>query len=445
MTKRKCSKTKIHLRPAEELVPREDWFSFFKKVSEDVHKELGTTSFSNGYRHDDATFWDVLVYCAINGKATQAGSDELNDRFYEQKGKSRQCVDLKRKRYERLVPNAQQVNHFLQRIRTDMLDKFQVALIKAQVFRAIEMGLITKVVEVYIDFHKIDYYGKDRRETNDGITNVNDGRGTNRARKYGEVMISSGLVSLFAGASLTKQGAGKEAWIGKLILMLRFWGFTIKRIYGDREFSTYDVLALLDMLDVPYTGSMKKSQGIRDVIDKYLDGECKSVVYHALQPSQFVRLNVGSIPIHVILKTDAGTTIHALRNAINDGTMTHAKAREKIHVFITTEQEPADSSKLIRWGHDIIDGFRRRWRIESGFRDSKKFRPMSHARSNAIKTFKVGLGNYGYNGWRIQTSLYKRLQNVPKSWRQGETRERFATVVTTLHVKSLAAHGLNNA
>ncbi len=445
MTKKRCSKAKIHLRPAEELVPREDWFSFFIKVSEDVHKELGTTSFSNGYRHDDATYWHVLIYCALNGKATQAGSDELNDRLHEQMGKSRQCIDQTRKRYERLVPNAQQVNLFLRKIPVELLDRFQIAFIKAQIFRALDLGLITKVIEIYIDFHKIDYYGKDRRETNDGITNVNDGRGTNRARKYGEVMISSGLVSLFAGAVLSKQGAGKEAWIGKLLLTLRFWGFTIKRVYGDREFSTYDVLALLDIIDVPYTGSMKKTPGIRDVIDKYIDEECKSVAYHVLLPNQNVRLDVGSIPVHVIMKIDKGTSIHALRKAFEEGTLTRAKAREKIHVFITTEQEPTNSSKLVRWGYDIIEGFRRRWRIESGFRDSKYFRPMSHARSNAIKNFRVGLGNYGYNGWRIQSAMYKRLQNVPASWRQGETRERFITVATTVHVKYSVAHGTSIA
>jgi len=445
MSTKASSKAKIHLRPAEELVPREDWFSFFKKVSEDVLKELGTTSFSNGYRHDDAAYWNVLVYCAINGKSTQAGSDELNDRLYEQLRKQRQCIDTTRMRFERLVPNAQQVNAFLRKVPEYFLDKFQVALIKAQVFRALEMGLITWVVEVYIDFHKIDYYGKDRRETNDGLTNVNDGRGTNRARKYGELMISSGLVSLFAGVILSKQGAPKEAWIGKLILMLQFWGFTIKRVFADREFSTYDVLALLDILGVPYTGSMKKTPGIRDVIDKYLDGESKSVVYHVLVPNQHTRLDVGSIPVHVILKVDAGTTIHALRKAVAEGTMTRAGAREQIHVFITTEQEPADSSKLVRWGKDIIEGFRRRWRIESGLRDGKKFRPVGHARRNSAKTFKVTMGNYGYNGWRIQNGLYKRLQDVPASWRQGETRERFGTVATMVHVKSFTTHGMKIA
>lgn len=160
-------------------------------------------------------------------------------------------------------------------------------------------------------------------------------------------MTSSGLVSLFAGVGLSKQGTGKKAWIGKLLRILRFWGFTINRVYGDREFSTYNVLALLDIIDVPYTGSMKKTQGIRDVIDKYIDGECKSVAYHVLLPNQYVRLNMGSIPVHVILKIDKGTSIHALRKAFEEGTMIRAKMREKIHVFITTEQEPADSSKLV--------------------------------------------------------------------------------------------------
>ena len=441
MTRKKSRKPKIHLQPAEELVPREDWFAFFNKVCGDVHAELESTSFSNGYRHDDQKFWDAIIYGVLNGKPLKDGSDQLNDLLYKQLGKERQCIDGTRMRYERLVPNAQQINAFLRKIPEAFLWKFRVALLKAQVNRALEMGLITKIIEVYIDFHKVDYYGGDRRETNAGITNVNDGRGTNRARKYGNVMISSGYVSLFSGVVLTKQGAGKEAWIGELLLMLRFWGFTIKRVYADREFSTYDVLALLDMLDVPYTGSMKRTWGMRKLIDKYLDGECKAVVLYRVAPNQGTRLDIGLIPVHVIFKMDTGTSIFAVRKALKDGTMTRAEARKKVHVFITTEQEPAISTKLISWGMSVIEGFRRRWRIETGFRDDKKFSPMSHARRNSIKTFKVGLGHFGYNGWRIQCGLYKRLQRVPTTWREGETRERFGTVATTMHVENYTAHG----
>jgi hypothetical protein len=51
-----------------------------------------------------------------------------------------------------LVLNAQQINTFLRTVLKYFLDKFQAALIKAKVFHGIEMGMITRVVEVYVDF-----------------------------------------------------------------------------------------------------------------------------------------------------------------------------------------------------------------------------------------------------------------------------------------------------
>ncbi|MEX2680705.1 MAG: hypothetical protein Q6373_003845 [Candidatus Sigynarchaeota archaeon] len=110
-------------------------------------------------------------------------------------------------------------------------------------------------------------------------------------------------------------------------------------------------------------------------------------------------------------------------------------------------QRLVESIRLFEHGFEksIIDGFRKQWRIESGFRESRSFKQMNYAQSNSIKTFEVGLGNYGYNKWRIQPSLYKRLQNVPKSWHQVEMIELFAMGATTVHVKSRAVHGMSNA
>jgi hypothetical protein len=72
-----------------------------------------------------------------------------------------------------------------------------------------------------------------------------------------------------------------------------------------------------------------------------------------------------------------------------------------------------------------------------------------HANESCLEeigqTFKVTLGKHGYIRWRIQNGLYKRLQDVPVSWRRGETWERFDTVTTMVHVKSFTAHGMEFA
>jgi hypothetical protein len=67
------------------------------------------------------------------------------------------------------------VNAFLRNLPSTFLARLESALFKALIDKALEMGLITYEIEVYIDFHKLDYYGIDRNATNSGITNVNSG------------------------------------------------------------------------------------------------------------------------------------------------------------------------------------------------------------------------------------------------------------------------------
>ena len=436
MQAKNTSRPKIALRSAEKLVPWIEWFVFFNNVVVATMKELGIKAIKAGYKYTSWDYWKVVVYKVFKGVSTGEAADDLNDELHERYRKGNARMGGKYPRHERLVPNASQVNKFLRKLPASFLDRFQRALFKSAVLKAKEMGLVDKKIEVYLDCHKLDYYGKDRNETNAQITNIADGRGTSRARKYGEIMISSGQVKVFAGACLTTQGTGKETWIREMLVSLLSWGFIIKRVFADREFSTYDVLAQMDIMQVPFTGSLKKSAGIHKLVDAYLDKKCRAVVLHVMTPNQYTRLNVGPISVHVIMKAEPGKSIHAIRADLSAGTITRAKAREMIHVFVTTEQEPAKSSKLISWGMTVVEAFRRRWRIETGFRDSDDFTPASRARYNRIKTFWLVMDRFAYNAWQIQRAPYRRLRHVAKAWREGPIKRRFGKVVNMLYVRT---------
>jgi hypothetical protein len=438
MTKKRSKRPTIRPLPFEKLVPRIDINAIFNDIWTQTKNDMGISEFVHGYRYDDEDYLRAFAYKAMSGEPMAESLNTLNDLLFNELGEEPRCIDPAHERYERKVPNASQVNAFLRKLPPMFLARFESALFKALVDKALENKLITHEIEIYIDFHKLDYYGADRNATNGGISNVNNGAGTSRARKYCELMISSGRGVLFAGVNLNRQGSMREAWVFQALITLLSWGFTIKRVIADREFTTYDMLAVLGFLDIPYTGPIKRTPVMRKLIDQFIDAKCSAVIPHNLKPIRTTRFKVGDISLHVIMKAEPGKRVRDLRASLAAGKITRAEARKQVHVFITTEKCPAKKSGLVSWGMRIATIARRRWRIETGFRVSDGISESSHAHSNKAKTFWVVMDRASYDLWKIQQAPYRRLKNVPESWREGQTGKRFRKVASDQLVKSHA-------
>jgi hypothetical protein len=424
---------KIFLRSAEALVPIINWFVFLINVADICMKKVKKSFARNGYKHGDAIFWQVLVHREMTRLSIKEAANDLNDELWRQKleGRGRKPHGPRKlggnyPRRDRLAPNESQMHSFLKKMPGWVKKKLSRMIFKAQIDLARKMGLLKKEIEVYIDYTNKDYYGKDRFPSNPYITGTNKGAGTSRMRKYCALMISSGTTRLFAGVFLTRKGRSKVPGIAGALAMLDRWGFTIKKIFGDREFSTYDFIGKLNSLGYCYTGTMKKTVPIKEIIMKYLKGLGKSVVLHVLNPCAKVRVNYGPLNVHVILKADPGMRIRDVQRDYMSGKITLKEACKKIHVFITTEPAPRDEKHWGAWGAKIVQPFRKRWRIETGFRDTDIFTSTSHARENGTKTFMFALDMFAYNAWQMQRALRRRLRRVPRTWRIGPTRERFS-------------------
>ncbi|MHA1728493.1 MAG: hypothetical protein ACTSWY_07145 [Promethearchaeota archaeon] len=84
------------------------------------------------------------------------------------------------------------------------------------------------------------------------------------------------------------------------------WGFNIKRVDGDREFSNYDLITRLNQLGIPHMGSMRKTVPIKKLVDNLLDGKCKLVGAHTLSQHQQAHFKLGPQKVFIIMKTDPG-------------------------------------------------------------------------------------------------------------------------------------------
>jgi hypothetical protein len=424
---------KIFLRSGEKLVPVINWFVFLINVAKLCMEKVKISIANNGYKHGDAIFWQVIVHREMTRLSIKEAANDLNEELWRQKLKGRgrkprgpRKLGGKYPRHERLAPNESQMHEFLKQMPRWVKKKLSKMIFKAQIDVAKEMGLLKKEIEVYIDYTNKDYYGKERFPANPCITGTNKGAGTSRMRKYCALMISSGTTRLFAGVFLTRKGRSKVPAIAKALEMLTSWGFIIKKVFGDREFSTHDTIGKLSSLGYRYTGTMKKTVPIKHIIISFLNGIGKCVVAHVLEPHAKVHFNYGPVHVHVILKADPGMRIRDVQRAYIAGAITLAEAMEKIHVFITTEPAPRHERHWGAWGAKIVQSFRKRWRIETGFRDTDIFTSTSHARENETKTFMFVLDMFAYNAWQIQRALRRRLRRVPRTWRIGPTRERFS-------------------
>jgi len=434
--------TTLTRRFYEESVPKIDLFSFVNKVAERLFKRLKIAILPNGYRYTDVNYWQVLVWREMLQLSTSEAADDVNEELIEhsRKGRGRKRYEHRLiggtwPRHERMAPHGSQVDTFLRNMPPGIKNRLQQTIIKAELDLARELGIITNEISVYFDFTKDNFYGMDVFPDNPCITNIHDGRGTNKARKHAAMMIASGSTWLFAGLVLTKPGLGKELYVGTMIQRLVDWGYILKDTFGDREVSTFDVIATMDNKGLSYTGTMKHTPTVKKVVDEFLRGSCQSVVQHVLQRNPTCRVKHGPIPTHLILKVDPGTRARDLRRKLASGAISIKEARVHVHVFITTKPAPARKDQLVRWGMRIAQEFRKRWRIETGFRDYELFSPTSHARNNATKTFLHAFDMIAFNAWKIQQALCKKARHAPASKRRGPTLRRFCRKMAKEHVR----------
>ena len=86
-------------------------------------------------------------------------------------------------------------------------------------------------------------------------------------------------------------------------------------------------------------------------------------------------------------------------------------------------------------GMRIVQEFKKRWRIETGFRDYELFSPTSHARDNSTNKFLHVLDIFSFNMWKIQIALYKKANHAGKSTKRAPTIRKFSRESAKAYVR----------
>ena len=134
---------------------------------------------------------------------------------------------------KREVPHQTDVNRYLRLIGLGKAINILRECLDNQLLEALRFGLISRKVNVPINFTKHDYYGKREDKM---ITGANQGRGTKIMRNYLGFSILSKGTHLYAGLEHVVKGQQKVPIIFKFLDNLLSLGFELNFVMMDREF-----------------------------------------------------------------------------------------------------------------------------------------------------------------------------------------------------------------
>lgn len=168
MTSNTTSGNELLLKPAERMVPINNWFLMLNNIAEQCINNSHLAVEKNGYKYKDIDFWRVIVFKCLNSLNTKDASDELDDIFYGlnycRPGRpKKEKTQLKGKypRFERLTPNESQINGYIRKLPCWVRKQLTEMVFRAQMDYALESGILDRTIEVYIDYTNKFYYGED--------------------------------------------------------------------------------------------------------------------------------------------------------------------------------------------------------------------------------------------------------------------------------------------
>ena len=161
------------------LLSNQYMLSFFKKFCDAIQSRMWSFKRGKNARYEAEDFLRVFFYSEITGRSIRSASERLNRYFLGKKKGKRKIFTNGRKKRE--VPHQTDVNKFLRRIGLQRARNLLRECLFWQLKEALAMNLISRKVNVLIDFTEHAYYGKREDKM---IKGTNRQNGTKKMRHY---------------------------------------------------------------------------------------------------------------------------------------------------------------------------------------------------------------------------------------------------------------------
>ncbi len=392
------------------LFSNEYMLAFFKYFCDVIESQMWGWKKAKNARYDAEDFLRVFFYSEMTGRSIDSASERLNKHFLNQKkGKQKKYADGRSKRE---VPHQTEVNKLLRCIGLEKAKSILRACLDHQLIEALKLKLISRKVNVLIDFTEHSYYGK---RDDKMIKGTNRGKGTKKMRHYLGFSILSRGIHLFAGLEQVAKGQSKIPIILKFLEHLIKLGFELNFVMIDREFYQAELLKEIKSLKGEVLIPSKSYKKINIMIEEYLKGTGKRIRRYTISSAlgggkQF------SQNLYLLLKAKKGCSLSSIKQDFKKGKLTLDDARKLIYAVMTTQKPRGDKSS---WAFRTSRFYKKRWFIETGFSDLNRMGHRWKSSYDNTRYLDMLARMLLYNSWKINKAYLKKCR------KKGNKRQKW--------------------
>ena len=381
------------------LLSNDNSISFFKKFCTAIISRMWKFKRAKNSRYEDADFLKVFFFSEIIGRSIQETSEMLNSYYLSHtKGRRKIFADGRKKR---LIPHQTEVNKYLRKIGLKKARNILRECLDKQLQEALTSNVISKKVNVLIDFTEHPYYGK---RDDKMIKGTNRQKGTKKMRHYLGFSLLSRGVHLYAGLEHVAIGQSKIPLILEFLDNLLELGFELKYILMDREFYRAELLDEIKGMGGDVLIPAKQYKKVKRFIKEYLEHKGGRVRKYTFSSATEARCRFFA-QVFLIIKAKRGFSLQGVKRDYRNGIITLKDAYHRLFTIMTTEQPRGKRSS---WASRISLFYRHRWMIETGFSDLNRINRRWKSNHDNVRYLDMLARLLLYNSWK----LHKRyLQN----------------------------------
>ncbi|MHA1294108.1 MAG: transposase [Promethearchaeota archaeon] len=388
------------------LFSNEYMLAFFKYFCETIESQMWGWKKAKNAKYDAEDFLRVFFYSEMTGRSIDSASERLNKYVLNtKKGRQKIYADGRKKRE---VPHQTEVNKVLRCIGLEKARSILRACLDRQLMEALRLQLISRKVNVLIDFTEHSYYGKRKDKM---IKGTNRGKGTKKMRHYLGFSILSKGIHLFAGLEQIAKGQSKIPVILKFLEHLINLGFELNYVMIDREFYQAELLKEIKILKVEVLIPSKSYKKINKMIEEYLKGTGRRIRRYTISsaPGKGTQF---SQDLYLLLKAKKGHSLLSVKRAFKKGSLTLDDAKKLIYTVMTTQKPRGDTSS---WASRTSRFYKKRWFIETGFSDLNRMGRRWKSKYDNTRYLDMLVRMLLYNSWKINKAWLKKCSKKGKN------------------------------
>lgn len=378
------------------LLSNDSIISFFKKFCDAVITRTWRFKKARNSRYEEQDFLKVFFFSEILGRSIHESSELLNDYFLsKKKGRPKIFSDGRRKR---IIPHQTEVNKYLRKIGLRKAQKILHECLDEQLLDALRQGIISKKVNVLIDFTEHPYYGK--RDDN-MIKGTSRAKGTKKMRHYLGFSILSRDIHLYAGLEQVASGQSKIPLVLENLEHLLDLGFQLDKVMMDREFYRAELLDRIKGMGGEVIIPAKKYKKVKQYLTEFLKGTHGRVRKYTFSSATAAKCRF-SRHVYVIIKAKNQFTLQGVKRDYKAGRISLDDARKRLFLIMTTEKPRGKTSS---WASRTALFYRRRWLIETGFSDLNRINSRWKSNYDNVRYLDMLARFLIYNSWKMNKKL----------------------------------------